>query len=87
MEQLDFTVQNNYKITQLNFNWSNSTMDIVLTDAFGKTLTCSYNGATATTLMNALNVGNFSAKSLHKTAFEYLIATGKVPAGTIGGLP
>ena len=87
MEQLDFTVINNYKISQLNFNWTTSSMEIVCIDAFGQTLVSSYSGAAATALMNALNVADFTVKSLHRSALEYLVATGKLPAGTIGGTP
>ena len=87
MEQLDFTVQNNYKISQLNFNWTTSIMSIVVIDAFGQSLTCSYSGQEATNLMNFLNQANFTVKSLHRNALEYLVSTGKLPNGTIGGTP
>ena len=87
MEQLDFTVVNNYKISQLKFNWTDSVMEITCIDAFGKVVTNSYSGAAATGLMNALNVANFSVKSLHRNALEYLVSTGSLPVGTIGGTP
>ena len=87
MEQLDFTVQNNYKVSQLLFNWPDSTMSITLVDSQGSLLICSYTGADATNLMNALNRANFTVKSLHRSALEYLVATGKIPAGSISGNP
>lgn len=46
----------------------------------------SYNGATATTLMNQLNTANLSTKSLHRRLLERLIADGHL-SGTISGSP
>ena len=87
MEQVNFTIQNNYKIAALNFDWVGAKVEMSVVDAFGKVVLCTYLGQEATILMNALNVSNFSTKSLHKSVLEYLIATGKIPNGTIEGTP
>lgn len=46
-----------------------------------------WTGATAVSLMTALNTANLSATSLVKLVFLQLIAAGKLPAGTVSGVP
>jgi len=52
----------------------------------GEVKVCSYNGATDTTLMIALNKANLSTTSLQKRVLQQLIADGEL-SGTISGSP
>lgn len=93
MEQLDLTVPvagptiSTYKIIELRMNWPNGEIDVTLADELGKTITASYRGTVAVSLMLTLNTANLTVKSLHKRIIEKLQADGKLPAGTITGTP
>jgi hypothetical protein len=92
MEQLDLTAPvqppsvTTYTIDSLNLNWSVASIDVVLKDNIGNTLTFNYNGPTAVTLMLALNTANLSIKSLYRRVLEKLVADGKI-SGTVSGTP
>ncbi len=49
--------------------------------------TFQYDGATATSLMVALNKANLSTSSLHKRVLQQLVADGKLTVGTVTGTP
>jgi hypothetical protein len=53
----------------------------------GVAFAVTYSGATALTLMTALNVANLSVKSLHQRVLEKLALDGFLPAGTVSGVP
>ena len=46
-----------------------------------------WTGATAVSLMTALNTADLRATSLVKLVFQQLVAAGKLPAGTVSGTP
>ena len=87
MEQLEVTVVQTYQISSILLDWTNSTIEITLTDNTNKQLVCLYNGAVATSLMIGLNTANLSVKSLHKRIMERLLVDGKLPNGTLIGTP
>jgi hypothetical protein len=53
----------------------------------GKTVSHTYSGTDATSLMVALNKVNLSTKSLHRRIIERLQADGVLGTGTISGTP
>ena len=46
-----------------------------------------YIGAEALTLARLMNTADFSIKSLHTRILQKLLADGKIPAGTVSGVP
>ena len=95
MEQLDLTTPLppagttvlNYRIIELVMNWPNAHVAVTLSDQVGGTITCTYDGAEAASLMLTLNRANLTNNSLHKRAINKLVSDGKLPAGTITGSP
>lgn len=75
-----------YRVTYVAFDFANSRISIELTDDVGNKLGATYEGATATTLMLALNKTDLSVQSLQRRILARLIADGKL-AGTISGSP
>ena len=75
-----------YSVASLTLNWEGQRIDIVLVEPGGQRYTKSYTGATATTLMVALNKLDLSVKSLQRRILERLAADGFLP-GTISGTP
>ena len=53
----------------------------------GWTYNIVYEGADALAYARLINTGNFNTKSLHTRILEKLVADGKIPTGTIGGMP
>ena len=94
MEQIDLTAPESYplpvktvanwKVDELHLQFSAAHIGIVLLGPLKEVREVHYNGATATSLMAALNKANLSTKSLHKRVLEYLVTDGKL-AGTITG--
>ena len=83
-----------FRIALLAFDWERALIKIHLKQwsagafvAGGKHLAVSYDGATATTLMNQLNTVNLSTQSLHQRVMARLLTDGKIPAGTSSGTP
>lgn len=75
-----------YRVGMLTLDWDAASITIRLQGTNGEVTTQGYSGATATTLMNQLNVANLSATSLHKRVIQRLVSDGKI-AGTISGSP
>lgn len=75
-----------YRVVQLTLDWTNPAIVIGLRGGNGESQSFQYTGATATTLMQQLNVANLSVKSLHRRIIERLVADGKL-AGAISGSP
>ena len=75
-----------YTVVELNLNWDAASIQIGLKGTNGERTHYSYSGATATTLMVALNKANLSIKSLQRRVIEQLVTDGKL-AGTISGSP
>lgn len=76
-----------YIIGSLHLDWSGSRIDVTLLGSDGSTTTASYTGATALTLMSALNTANLSVTSLHKRVVQRLQTDGLLGAGSISGTP
>lgn len=75
-----------YTVMRLEMDWPNGTVHIGLADQLGGTKSFSYTGASATTMIKALNTSNFSVKSLQKRILEQLVSDGKLD-GVISGVP
>lgn len=73
-----------YHIASLNLDWDNASITINLKGTNGEPKTCGYSGATATTLMTALNKVNLATRSLNQRVFDRLIADGCL-VGTVAG--
>lgn len=77
-----------YRIDSLVLDWRNQGVHLYLFGDNGTRKTCSWDGATAVTLMTALNKANLSVKSLVRRAYEQAQTSGCLPVGTtISGLP
>ena len=89
-EQLDLAAPINisaYRVIGLNLDWEGATIVIHLRAVTtGKSSTFIYTGATATSLMTALNKANLSTNSLQKRILEKLVTDGKL-TGTVSGSP
>jgi len=75
-----------YRVVMLAMDWDSASIAIRLKGTNGETKFCGYQGATATTLMVALNKANLTSNSLQKRVLTQLIADGEI-AGTISGSP
>ncbi len=75
-----------WKPILLHLNWEKATIKAGFRGDNGEYTSVGWDGATATTLMVALNKANLSTKSLHKRIMEKAVADGKL-SGTISGAP
>lgn len=75
-----------YRVRDLRLYWDDKRIVIGLVGQNGERRTEGYKGATAVTLMRALNKADLSVDSLHKRILERLAADGKL-AGTVSGAP
>ncbi len=93
-EQVDLTAPDQvqagtsvYIIKELNFDWGNKTIVIVLRGSGGEHKEVVYREEDGSvTLMRSLNKADLSTKSLHRRVMEKLIADGRL-AGSISGTP
>lgn len=91
-ERLDLTVPETtpaittYAVTYLCLDWSNARITVEFTGTNGEKKAHSWEGATATTLMVALNKANLTANSLQRRVLAKVTADG-VLAGTVSGTP
>ena len=75
-----------WQVSILHLDWGASQITIKLKGPNGETKLHSYSGATALTMMVALNKANLTANSLHKRVLNQLITDGVV-LGTVTGTP
>jgi hypothetical protein len=75
-----------YSVRMIQMDLDVPTIVIRLRGTNGEIKTCSYAGATATTLMIALNKANLTSNSLQRRVLTQLIADGEI-SGTISGSP
>ena len=93
IEQLDLTTPvpmpfvSFYKVQRLSITVTPPVIDWTVVDNNGVTVTGTYGGSTATTLLNQLNTGNFTVNSLQKQIILRLQADGYLGAGTVSGSP
>lgn len=76
-----------YQVQGVFLDWARAWVRIWLRNPAGKAEAYGYSGAVATTLMRQLNKANLSTISLHRRILERLVADGKLPAGTVAGVP
>lgn len=76
-----------YRVGLLVLDWDHALIQIRVTDNLGAITNHVYKGATATSMMIALNKANLSSNSLHKRVLNQLVTDGKLPAGTVNGSP
>ena len=77
-----------YAFSRLVLDLDAQVIQAVVKGSDGLEVLGEWRGATAVSLMTALNVANLSAgTSLVKLVFQQLVAAGKLPAGTVSGSP
>jgi hypothetical protein len=77
-----------YSVSSLLLKWEPTPQIVVtLKGEDGKYVDAVYEGATATTLMIALNKANLSTRSLNQRIFDRLIADGKLIGTVAGSVP
>lgn len=76
-----------YTIDMLKLSWSEASIVVLLHDTQGDKFKCTYTGQAATDLMIALNKANLSTNSLQKRILNQLVTDGKLPPGTVTGIP
>jgi hypothetical protein len=77
-----------YAFSRLMLDLDAQVIQAVVKGSDGVEVRGEWTGATAVSLMTALNVANLSAgTSLVKLVFQQLVAAGKLPAGTVAGTP
>ena len=75
-----------WKVSSLHLDWDNSQITIKLKGSNGEAKFHSYGGATALTMMTALNKADLSFNSLHRRVLNRLILDGVV-LGSVTGAP
>lgn len=75
------------RVARLTLDWDAAGIWIVLRAPDNREVIYTYSGATATTLMKALNTANLSLKSLHRRIIEKLTADFPELAGAVAGAP
>jgi hypothetical protein len=92
-EQLDLTSpivppsRTTYSVQALMLNFIAAVIQATLVGSDGQLIAVTWEGATATTLMIALNKANLSVTSLQKRVLQQAVSDGKLPAGTVTGSP
>lgn len=77
-----------YTVAALHLNWEPTPQIVVRLRATDGTYSDQvYEGATATTLMIALNKANLSTRSLNQRIFDRLIADGRIVGAVAGSVP
>lgn len=76
-----------YRIADFWWNKDASALRVIVANNLGVRTTVNYVDAKARAIMNTINNGNFSGKSLEKSLLEYLRDDGVLPAGTVSGTP
>lgn len=75
-----------YRVVYLELDWEARRIVVKLLGSDGSRVGHNYLGATALTMMRALNTANLTTKSLHRRIIERLIADGVI-TGPISGVP
>lgn len=92
-EQLDITTPvakpsvTTYTLASLSLDWLAQRIVITVVDSSGQGTVAEYTGPAATAMMTALNTANLSVKSLYRRVLEKLVLDGKLPGGTVSGVP
>jgi hypothetical protein len=76
-----------YRVSRLLLDWDTHAIFITLGGTNGEVKTCQYLGATADTLMIALNKANLTSRSLNQRIFDRIIADGCIAATVTGSVP
>ena len=75
-----------WRVSYLALNWDGESITVGLRGSNGETKNHSYSGATAISLMTALNKANLSTISLHRRIINQLVTDGVI-LGTVSGSP
>jgi len=76
-----------YQVQKIVFDWAGANIKVFVKDTQGDVVRVNYNGTQATNLMVALNKANLSTQSLHSRVLNQLATDGKLPSGTVTGIP
>ena len=76
-----------YAVRRVLLAWDEAFIYILVRDNNGVSTPAIYSGAAATALMRALNTADLSTMSLHRRILQQLVKDGKLPAGTVTGIP
>lgn len=76
-----------YTFARLTLDLEAQVIQAVVRGSDGVEVRGEWTGATAVSLMTALNTANLSVTSLVKLVFQQLVTAGKLPAGTVSGVP
>lgn len=92
-EQLNLTApivpptRTSYTFARLVLDLEAQVIQAVVRGSDGVEVRGEWTGATAVSLMTALNTADLRATSLVKLVFQQLVAAGKLPPGTVSGTP
>ncbi len=92
-EQFDLTIpivippKVYYKVSTLLLDWFQQIIRVTLVGNDNVELQFIYSGTEAVNLMLILNTANLTTNSLHKRILNKLMADGKIPSGSVTGLP
>lgn len=75
-----------YSVDSLTLNWTRASIMVVVMGTNGERKTFTYEGASARTIMLALNKADLSALSLQRRILQRLTADGFL-VGTVTGVP
>lgn len=78
---------NDYTVRSLFLGWDEQRIVVIVRDNNGTTTTATWDGAPAVALMLAINKANLTNNSLHKRVLNQLVTDGKLPTGTVTGIP
>ena len=76
-----------YTFGRLVLDWEAQVIHAIVRGSNGSEVRGEWTGATAAGLMTALNTADLRTTSLVKLVFQQLVAAGKLPAGTVSGVP
>lgn len=74
-------------VASLLLDWEGARIHARFVGNAGHRYNAQWDGATATSLMVALNKANLTTNSLHKRLINQALTDGKLPAGSISGSP
>jgi hypothetical protein len=92
-EQLDLAApivpptRTTYTIKLIVLDWTAQVTQVRLAGSDGVEVLAEWTGAAAVALMTALNTANLSTSSLHKRVLQKCVTDGKLPSGTVSGVP
>ncbi len=92
-EQLDLTtpitppMRTSYAFSRLVLDLDSQVIQAVVKGTDGVEVRAEWTGSTAVSLMTILNSANLSTTSLVKRVLQKMVTDGKLPAGSVSGIP